>query len=507
MNLYNEAVKSGVLQMKETYVAIDIGASSGRIIALHFINGRHVREEIHRFSDYLIKDGEYWHWDINYIYDEIIIGLKEIVSRELKIRSIGIDTFGVDVVLLDSNNKLMSMPYSYRNNLGDYNNVEINKVISRKNLYLLTGIQYMPFNTLYQLEYLKQELKYDFKKILMLPDYLSFLLTNVMRMEITNFSTTNLMNMNSKKIIEEIKLIDIDSEVFSPFIYPGDKYGSLKEELKEELNIDYDIDVIAVCSHDTASAITGIPIKKSQLYISSGTWGILGTLTTKPIMSNKARTYNFSNELGYGNKIRLLKNTTGLWIQNQCIKLYKNDNPSITMDEIYEEVLHVEPFKSYIDVDDSRFNSPKNMILEIQKYCKETNQIIPQSIGEIIMCVYQSMAFKYDLNIKELEDITKKSFKEIYIVGGGSQIEILNQMIASATNKRVVTGEVEATVLGNLLIQLKASKPNFNIEKGIKMLQTNEEIIYEPNQVCDYEYEKIKYNKIVRIKNERTNNQ
>lgn len=489
--------------MDKNYIAIDIGASSGRVVVFSTLGNKKDLKIIHRFNDYLVKEGSLLYWDIDKIFAEILFGIKKSFKEYTNIESIGIDTFGVDVALLDLNNKLIQRPLSYRNNLGLKLGDNIKESLKKDNLYDLTGIQYMPFNTLYQLIYIKDVLNINFTKAVLLPDYLSFLLTGKLRTEVTNFSTTNLMNLKTKKMIKEVSKYGIHEEMFPEFIDPGLIYGQLDEKIKKYLDIKYDkeVNVVAVCTHDTASAIVSINKKRSQVYLSSGTWGILGTLSKNPITSKKALKFNYSNELGYDNEIRFLKNTSGLWIQNEAIRNYKKSNPNISDEAIRESVLHVEPFKSFIDVDDVRFTAPINMIEEIQNYCLDTNQPVPIEIGEIIMCIYQSLAFKYKKNIIELEQITKRTFKEIYIVGGGSSIDILNQMISSVTKKIVVTGETEATIMGNLLIQLKTAGQIKDLKDGIKILKTSKEKVYEPNQVSDYEDACIKYNKIIKEKN------
>lgn len=492
--------------MDSSFIAIDIGASSGRVVISYLKNDKFVLDEVHRFSNYLIRKEQLLYWDINYIFNEIIKGIKKGIEINPNVSSIGIDTFGVDFVLLDEFDQMIQLPLSYRNNLGVHSSEKVNNIISKQKLYQKTGIQYMPFNTLYQLVYIKDELKIEFNKALLLPDYIAYLLTGVMRTEITNFSTTNLMSATEYKMIHEAMFLGIDKKIFPKFINPGEKYGEVSSKIKDILNVKNSLEVIAVCSHDTASAVASIPRKRSQLFLSSGTWGLLGTLSSKPVVTKKASEFNFSNELGYNNKIRLLKNTMGLWIQNESIRVYQEKYPHITREQINEEVLHVEPFKSFIDVDDLRFSAPENMIEEIKLYCSETNQPIPKGIGEIIMCIYQSLAFKYRVNIAELEEITKRNFKEIYIVGGGGNIELLNQMIASVTKKTVIVGETEATVIGNFLVQLKSKSIIDDLKDGLEMFRTRKERVYEPNQVSDYEDACHKYTKIIRRHNEKANN-
>ncbi|MFA7435607.1 MAG: rhamnulokinase family protein [Bacilli bacterium] len=481
----------------KAFVAVDLGATSGRVMLFNNDSALVELVEIHRFSNYLIKEGSYLYWDIKMILKEIKKGLRMALKKHDNIVSIGIDTFGVDFGILDKNNNLVQNPLSYRNNLGVVSKEIVNKKIDQEELYFKTGIQYMPFNTLYQLVYLNDVLKIKYDKVLLLPDLIAYYLTGNMATEKTNFSTTNLMNANTYDVIDEVEKLNIGQDVFPKFIENGNSYGYLKEEVMKELVTTKKIKVIAVCSHDTASAILSIPKKQSQVFISSGTWSLLGTCLTKPNTSKIAEKYNFSNELGYDNNVRFLKNIMGLWIINEVIKVFKKDNSKIDYHYIYEKMVEVRPFVSFIDVDDIRFMAPNNMVEEIKNYCQETNQKIPTTIGEITMTVYQSLVFKYKTNIEKLEKITQRTFNKIYLVGGGGNIEILNQMISSATNTKVIIGHTEATVIGNLIIQLKASGVIKTINEGIDLFEKGDNKIYEPNQVEDYEEAYGRYLKIL----------
>lgn len=486
--------------MSKSFIAIDLGATSGRIVLYEVKNKTPKLIEVHRFSNYLINDKNLLYWDFNLIIKEIIYGLQKSFKITKNIVSIGIDTFGVDFGILNDNNELLKKPLSYRNNLGIYSKELVNERVSNKTLYNLTGIQYMPFNTLYQLVYLDNKMNIRPKEIILLPDLIAYYLTGEKRTEMTNFSTTNLMNVFSKEVITQSEKLNINSDIFPKFIKPGEKYGYLKNKFMKEFDVNKKIEVVAVCSHDTASAILSIPTKRSQLFLSSGTWSLLGTLLPKPNISNRALKYNYSNELGYNNQIRFLKNIMGMWIINETLKVINKKDNSITHDELNEKMLHVKPFVSFIDVDHPSFNAPSNMIEAIQKYCLDTNQKVPESYGELTMTIYQSLVFKYRKNIEELEYITRRKFNRIYVVGGGSNIEILNQMIASATNKKVIIGHSESTVIGNLLIQLKRANIIENIDEGIKMFNKNEQE-YLPNQIEDYEEAYVKFLEILEAEN------
>lgn len=461
--------------MESKFIAIDLGASSGRIILSYIKDGNAHLEEIHRFTNYLYNSNNYLHWDFSIIYDEIIIGLNKTFEKYSNIVSIGIDTFGVDFGLLDEQKKLIKNPYSYRNNFGDLIKSSVDQKINPFSLYKKTGIQYMPFNSLHQLFYLREHLNENFNQVVLLPDLIAYKLTGNLRTEKTNFSTTNLMDINNKKMIKEASCFNILENLFPKFINAGESYGYLKKELNKTSN---DIDVIAVCSHDTASAVLATRLDNDSLFLSSGTWSLLGTKVNAPLVSKEAYNSGYSNELGFNNSFYFLNNIMGLWIFNNVLKTYlKETNKTISNVDL---LLKDEPlFNSFIDVDHESFVNPSNMIHAIQDYCRKTNQVIPNTISEIIMVIFQSLAYKYKNKIDELEKITNKFYEKIVIVGGGSNIKVLNQMIASSTGKIVEKGIEEATAVGNILVQMKAKNIINSVESGLDLyLPSNKNIFY-----------------------------
>lgn len=486
--------------MNNAYIAIDVGASSGRVVVCFKEGNKYQFKVVHRFGNYLKKKEKYLYWEIKEMFKEILKGIEIATKKYGNIKSIGIDTFGVDVVLLDNDNNMVIKPLSYRNNLGLISNLIVESKISKKALYSLTGIQYNHFNTLYQLVYFKEILKIKFKRALLLPDYFAYLLTGSLRTELTIFSSTNLMNAKTYQLIKESNLLGIDKDLFPKFISAGETYGYLKKEIKDELNLKEDIKVIAVCGHDTASAVKSIPENSNQLFLNSGTMGVLGALIDEPILTSKALEYNYSNELGHDNKVRLLKNTMGLWIQNEAIKAYLKINPSKSVEEVRKTVYKAKGVNSYINVDDDRFTAPNNMLEVINEYLIETNQQPLSDIGEIILCIYQSLALKYYFNIKEIEELTNTKYEEIYVTGGGSNIAVFLQQIANFTNKKVIKGETEATILGNLYVQLENDGIISSSKEGRELLKTRELEEFTPTRVDGYEaiikkYHKMFYNK------------
>lgn len=465
------------------YLTIDLGASSARIIVVNFDNQNKkiFLDEILRFNDYIIKSNEnkLLYWNLNKIFNNIKKGIKESFNKYPDIISIGIDSWGVDYAYLDINNKILDNPRCYRN-------IEIKKVISevyekidKFNLYQETGIQELYFNTIFQIYYDKKfnPLFKKANKVLLIPDLIAFLLTGVMKLEVTNLSTTSLYNYEKSCFINLNKL-EINNNIFPNFIYPLEEYGYLKDDLVKELNIKK-IKVVAVCSHDTASAINSINCNNKTCYLSSGTWSLFGTLLNEKNVSKKAYEFNYTNERGFNNKVRFLKNIMGLWILNNLKKDFKDD--FISNYDMNKKAKDIE-INTYIDPDDKLFENPDSMKDAIDKFLLQTNQQLPNNFYEYVKMIYQSLALKYKYNYEILKEITNINFDKLYIVGGGSNIDILNQLTSNYLNIRVYKGAQEATVLGNSLILLLNNKDIKNMEEGHEIIDNSIDVkVYEPN--------------------------
>ncbi|MBK1809965.1 rhamnulokinase [Clostridium sp. YIM B02505] len=438
----------------EYHLAVDIGASSGRHI-LGFIEDGQLRlEEIYRFSNGIKKVNDEYCWDLKSLFLEIKKGIKRCKQIGKVPKSIGIDTWAVDFVLLDENEEVLGNTVAYRDDRTEGIMEEVFKTLPKDMLYLYTGIQFQRFNTIYQLmaikkknpEYLKKS-----KTFLMIPDYFNFLLTGKKVNEYTNATSTQLVNSFDRTWDENIlEALGINKDIFQEIKLPKTNLGNLRSELVEEFG--FDMEVILPATHDTGSAfISSVCNDEDSVYLSSGTWSLMGVENRFPICVPQSMNYNFTNEGGIDYRFRFLKNIMGLWIIQEVKRMYKD---GYSFAELVVKAKEADNFKSIIDVNHDRFLNPENMITEIQAYCSETNQEIPKTLGEVAYCVFNSLGISYGESIKELEEIFEKQYKRINVFGGGCQNELLNQLIADRTHKEVLAGPVEATAIGNIVAQL-----------------------------------------------------
>ena len=449
------------------YLAIDIGASSGRFILGSIVNGKLVLEEIYRFKNYVSeKNGEYF-WDISHLEKCIIDGLKQCKKVGKIPISIGIDTWGVDYALLDKNDKLIGKVFSYRDQRTEKILDKVFSIINAKELYLRTGIQPLPYNTIFQLYSDKETGKIDnAETMLFTPDYLSFFLTGKKQSEYTIASTSGLINAKTREwdwdIIDRLGL---KKSIFKSLSNPGSVVGRLRDEVKKEIG--FDAIVIAPASHDTASAVMAVPEVDNPLYISSGTWSLMGIENQSEYTGDDARISGFTNEGGFNKSIRFLKNIMGLWMI-QCIKKEFEDKYSFS--DFVVEAEKAKDFESLVEVNDKSFFAPASMIQAVKDFCAKTGQKIPESVGEIVRCVYNSLAKSYKDTADDIERIYKTKFNAISIVGGGCQNELLNKLTAKWTGKTVVAGPVEATATGNILAQMIADGAVKSLTEGKKII-------------------------------------
>lgn len=460
------------------YLAIDIGASSGRHILGSVENGKINLEEIYRFDNGISKIGNEYCWNIEQLFKDIKAGIKKCKEIGKIPTSIGIDTWAVDFVLLDENDKILGNAVSYRDDRTEGMMEEVFKVIPKDMMYLYTGIQFQRFNTVYQLLSIKKnnpEILEKAKAFLMIPDYLNFLLTGKKANEYTNASSTQLVNSFErtwdKKILDDL---GINKDMFQEIKLPKASLGNLREELVNEFG--FDMEVILPATHDTGSAfISSVCNDSDSIYLSSGTWSLMGVENRFPICVPQAMDYNFTNEGGIDYRYRFLKNIMGLWVIQEVRRNLDNKYSFAELVDLARENMD---FSSIVDVDHDRFLKPDNMIEEIKAYCKETNQKAPQEVGEIALCVFNSLAHCYKKAVANLEEIFEKEFKRINIFGGGCQNNLLNELVAKITEKEVLAGPVEATAIGNIVAQLisknefkdlgearQAIKESFDIKK------------------------------------------
>ena len=468
--------------MNPYYLAIDIGASSGRHILAHLEEGKMVLEEIHRFPNGMVqRDGENV-WDVDELFAQIKLGMKKCAEAGKIPVSVGIDTWGVDFVLLDAEGRRIGNAVAYRDGRTKGMDEEVYRIIPEKELYARTGIQKAIFNTIYQLMALKckkpEQLKAA-KTMLMMPDYFHYLLSGVAATEYTNATTGQLVDPETKDWDRElIERLGYPTEIFQKLVMPGTELGNLREEIQKEVG--FDCKVVAPATHDTGSAVIAVPTDSDNtLYISSGTWSLMGTELLKANCSDESRLHNLTNEGGYDYRFRYLKNIMGLWMI-QSVK--KEIGGELGFGEICEQASHC-TIPSIVDCNDDRFLAPLNMTKEVQAACEESGQQVPQGIAEVASVIYNSLAVCYAKTIGEIEEITGQKYDCIHIVGGGANADYLNRLTAKATGVPVYAGPTEATAIGNLAAQMMAAGALENLKAARACVFRSFEIKkYEPEQ-------------------------
>lgn len=453
-----------------TFLAFDFGASSGRAILASVESNFIKMEEIHRFPNDPVFLGDKYFWDFPRLFNEMKIALKKVVMAGVKIKAIGIDTWGVDYGLLDEDNNLIGLPMHYRDGKNYLGVKEIEKIIDLEKLYLRTGISNNTFNTSFQLvaDGLKRnKILSNSESLLFMPDLFAYYLTGEKKNEFTIASTSGLLDMNKRTWDNElIEKLQIPNKIFNDIVEPGEIYGYLTKEIMEETGIEC-IPVIAVGGHDTASAVVGTPFGSSKnAFLSSGTWSLLGVEIDKPIINEKSFKYNLTNEGGVGNKIRLLKNINGTWLLQQLKKNWCEFYEKIDFPEIIADAIKYENCKFVVDTNNEIFMNTKNMIKSIKDYCINNGQGEPKELGELAMAIYNGLTNEYKETIQELEEVIGEKIQEVNVVGGGIQDEFLCKMTMEKTEKVIITGPIEAAVLGNIVVQAIAVNEIKSIKEG-----------------------------------------
>ncbi|MGX7163455.1 rhamnulokinase [Enterococcus massiliensis] len=441
--------------MKNTYLAIDIGASSGRLMQCQRDDtDQLVLTEIHRFKNGFETKNGYDYWQIDYFIHEILRGLEKVKQAGITNCFVGIDTWGVDYCLLDKKGKRLSDPIAYRDPRTNQAVEAFAKDYSLTKLYEQTGIQIQSFNTLFQLFVEEKEKLEQADKLLLIPDYLGYVFTGNMVTEKTNASTMQLLNAGTKTWEPELlHLLGITETLFPPLVDAGTILGSLQQDHFPEYDLP-EATFISVASHDTASAVLGTPAESKEWgYISSGTWSLLGVETTVANVTQDAFLANYTNEWGAHNTIRFLKNIMGMWLIQEVARM---QNYHYSYAELAELASQESGFQSLIDVNDARFLNPDNMIETIQTYCRETQQKVPETPGAIARCVYDSLALCYAEELTKITRLTGGKLEKLHIVGGGSNNAFLNQLTADCGQIEVIAGPGEATAIGNIMMQMLA---------------------------------------------------
>ena len=495
------------MENKKYYFAVDLGATSGRTILGTLADGKLEQEELTRFPNNLIETGGHFYWDIYALYLEMIKGLQVVGNRGLDITSIGIDTWGVDFVFIGEDDAILRNPMAYRDPhtfaaIDDY----LENVLDRKTVYDITGIQFMNFNSLFQLHAMRQANNVALqhcKKVLFVPDALSWMLTGEAVCEYTIASTSQMLDPRTGDLSEKlIESVGMKRSQFGRMVQPGTQIGVLTEEVQKMTGLGA-VPVIAVAGHDTGSAVAAVPAKNEQFaYLSSGTWSLMGIETKKAIINERSYELNFTNEGGIEGTTRFLKNICGMWLYERCRKEWPEEVRKLSHPELQGSAMKVEAFRSIINPDDKAFANPPSMIEAIQQYCRETGQTVPETPAEICRCIFDSLALRYRQVFLWLKEFATFDLNVLHIIGGGSLNKFLNQFTADALGVEVLAGPQECTAIGNIMLQAKASGDVADIWAMRRIIANSVEMVsYHPTgdkAAWDQAYEK--YLQILKIK-------
>ena len=463
------------------YLAVDLGAESGRVVLGRFDGERVSLEEIHRFPNTPVRLPDGLHWDVLRIFGEVKVGLAKALRRE-KVEGVGVDSWGVDFGFLDRDGALVSNPYHHRDARTQGMIGEASGLMPREEIYESTGIQFLPINTLYQLLAMRgSPLLEAAETLLLIPDLINYWLTGGRACEYTNATTTQLLDLEtggwSEKLLERMGL---PSRVLAPIVAPGTELGPLLPAMAEEAGPK--APVFAVASHDTASAVVAVPARADDFaYISSGTWSLVGVETQGPVVSREAMEANFTNEGGFGGTTRFLKNVTGLWLLQECRRRWAGEGREYSYDELARLAEDAPPGGPLVDPDHPAFMAPGDMPSRIRSFCEETEQVAPDGPAEVARCVFESLALKYRHAVEQAEDLTGREITTINVVGGGSQNALLCGLTADAARLPVVAGPVEATAIGNVMVQAFARDRVASLEEIRSVVRDSfETSTYEP---------------------------
>ena len=468
-----------------SFLAIDLGAESGRAM-LGRIDERLTLDEIHRFSNGPVRVGDHIHWDILRLWTEIQNGLRIAAgSNGGSLAGIGLDTWGVDFGLLDASDRLIGNPYHYRDARTNGMIEAACQIMPREEIYNQTGIQFMQLNTLFQLFAMRQEndpALQSARTFLTMPDLFNFWLTGHKANEFTISTTTQCYNPRENRWASELlAALDIPQNIFQQIVSPGTVLEQLRASVAEDASCER-IPVIAVGCHDTASAVAAVPAEgKDFIYISSGTWSLIGIESDEPIINANSLKYNLTNEGGVCNTIRFLRNIMGMWLLQESRRQWAKAGKNYSYDDLTNLAAEAAALQSFIFVGDDRFLAPGEMVERIQAFCGETNQRVPQSDAEVVRCILESLALEYRWGTEKLRELSGKALPVIHIIGGGSRNRLLNQLTADATGCEVIAGPVEATAIGNILLQAIALRSLSSLNEGRALVLRSFDVTsYEP---------------------------
>jgi rhamnulokinase len=440
--------------MPTHYLACDLGADSGRLMLGTLADGKISIEELHRFPNGPVKTSGALHWNIDALFNELKNGLKKAAAKNLPIASISSDSWGVDYVLYDERGLIMQPVWCYRDSRVGYGVENAKSKVDWPTTFAETGIQFMALNTIYQLAAEPPERLARAKQLLLIGNAFNYFCSGVAKNEVSLASTTQLYNPQTKTWSKKLLgALGLREEMFAPICPSGTKLGPMKKNLATEVGLPQ-IEVIASCSHDTGAAVAAVPASgENWAYLSSGTWSLMGVEWPKPIINDQARSLAFTNEIGYGDSVRLLKNIVGLWIIQECRRQWTKEGKPYDYAALEALAVAAPPFVSLINPDDPRFVSPDDMPKKIAAFCEETGQPVPANHAAYVRCILESLALFYRATLRRLERLTGKKIGQLHIVGGGSKDALLNQFAANALKIPVLAGPTECTALGNILIQ------------------------------------------------------
>lgn len=484
--------------MAKRVLAFDFGASSGRAIIGTLDNGRITLNEVHRFSNDPVTVNGTFYWDVLRLFHEIKQGLLK-AKQAGGFDSIGIDTWGVDFGLLDKDGVLLENPVHYRDkrNIGMVEKAA--KYIGKDEMYKLTGIQFMDFNTAFQLLSIKEnrpELLARAESLLFMPDLFAYFLTGNKVSEYSIATTSQLVDINTRDWSKEmLEKLGLPEKIFNRIVPSGSVTGYLSDEICEELGLEK-VPVIAVCGHDTQSAVTAVPSEKEDFaFISSGTWSLFGTETKKPIVNDLSYSFNVTNEGGFGYSTAFLKNICGLWLIQESRRQWIREGKEYSYAELEKAALREKPFARFIDPDAPEFAVPGNLPARITEYCRRTGQSVPENEGQTVRCIYESLALRYRAVLEGIEKCTGKNYDSLNVVGGGTKDTLLCKMTADACNITVYAGPIEATVMGNVAVQLISGGDIADVVEARRIIANSEQLkCYSPENTAawDEAYEKFK---------------
>lgn len=465
--------------------AVDIGASSGRVVAGVVHDGTIAIDVVHRFANRLQTIDGHLRWNITDLYAEVLTGLAMLASRYPRVVSIGIDTWAVDYGLLDGDGRLLAEPIAYRDDRTDAVISEVDAEISRERQYAISGLQFLPFNTIYQLAAEQRSDRWlRTTRAVLLPDLLAYWLTDELRTEITNASTTGLLDARSRSwSTEAFDALRLPAELFPPLIEPGETVGVITGEVADRTGLPTTTSVVAVGSHDTASAVVAVPAAGRDIaYVSSGTWSLVGLELDEPVITDASRAANFTNEGGVDARVRFLRNVGGLWLLQECLRDWAAAGQESDLGVLLQSAARLPGGGPVIDVDDEEFIAPDEMPARIQAACRAAGQAVPDDQAGVVRCVLDSLAIAYAHTVEQAERLTGRRASTIHIVGGGSQNALLCQLTADRAGRPVLAGPTEATALGNVVVQARtAGALDGTLEDLREMLRTDLELRrYEP---------------------------